>query len=121
MGVAACHVRYLGYADARAMRPNNADVKTVPGDLHVARDPGRSTRTRSGRRPWSPSKPPAHLTTGFGDCLDVAYNDTNVNYPAGEPTVGMFVTFTCNLRFVDRVSPMNHLETVLALARSNTL
>ena len=38
----------------------------------------------------------------------------NVNYPANELTVDMFVTFTYDLRFKDKINPMKHFEIVEA-------
>ncbi len=41
-------------------------------------------------------------------------NIQNVNYPADELTVDMFVTFTYDLRFKDKINPMKHFEIVEA-------
>ncbi len=38
----------------------------------------------------------------------------NINYPANELTVDMFVTFTYDLRSKDRINPMKHFEIVQA-------
>jgi hypothetical protein len=38
----------------------------------------------------------------------------DVNYPADELTVDMFVTFTYDLRFKDKINPMKHFEIVEA-------
>ena len=38
----------------------------------------------------------------------------NINYPADELTVDMFITFTYDLKFKDKINPMKHFEIVEA-------